>query len=136
MIREAKKEELKEIAAMVEKEFHTKWNLQNDLQKAYLYLEEEILGFLIFSSLYDHFDMDYIYVNEKYRRKGIARKLVLKMLKEGEKDSVKRITLEVSEKNQNAVLFYQKMGFQVVAKRKNYYRDSDALLMVLEIGEV
>jgi ribosomal-protein-alanine N-acetyltransferase len=43
-------------------------------------------------------------------------------------------TLEVRPSNQAAIQLYEKFGFGVVSRRKNYYQDNreDALLMKLE----
>ena len=41
----------------------------------------------------------------------------------------KTITLEVSNKNENAILLYKKCGFKEVGIRKKYYIDSDAIVM-------
>ena len=41
---------------------------------------------------------------------------------------VLKINLEVNSKNQPAINLYKKFGFEQVGRRKNYYKDGDALL--------
>ena len=41
----------------------------------------------------------------------------------------KTITLEVSSKNEAAIALYKKSDFKEVGIRKNYYEDSDAIIM-------
>ena len=45
--------------------------------------------------------------------------------------------LEVRESNAPAIGLYEKLGFQVVGRRKNYYRElhEDALLMTITFSE-
>ena len=47
------------------------------------------------------------------------------------------LTLEVRESNLPAIRLYEKLGFQVVGRRKNYYREEheDALLMTVEFDD-
>ena len=45
----------------------------------------------------------------------------------------KSILLEVSSKNRNAYNLYSKLGFKIINIRKNYYADSDAYVMKLEV---
>ena len=48
-------------------------------------------------------------------------------------NNILNITLEVDVKNLPAYNLYLKKGFKVVSVRKNYYRDSDAYLMMREM---
>ena len=45
--------------------------------------------------------------------------------------------LEVRPSNEAAVALYQKLGFNVIGRRHNYYRDSkeDALIMMKNLKE-
>lgn len=70
-------------------------------------------------------------VSEKFRRRGIAEKL----LEEAERGAIKRgcvlITLEVRASNAPAKARYKKRGFKEVGTRKNFYSDprEDAEIM-------
>jgi ribosomal-protein-alanine N-acetyltransferase len=72
-------------------------------------------------------------VHPEYRRQGLGGMLLRALFEKGEKRGVERITLEVRASNTDAQEFYKKFGFQEVAIRKRYYRDTheDAIVMWL-----
>lgn len=67
----------------------------------------------------------------KYRRQGIAQKLILKELE----NEMNFITLEVRKSNAPAINLYQKMGFENVGIRPRFYTapDEDAVIMTKNI---
>lgn len=88
------------------------------------------VGFMQYSLYYDRIEIDYIFVDENYRRKGLADGL-LNFLLSLYKGNINNITLEVSIKNIPALNLYKKHGFEVVATRDNYYgHGNSALLMI------
>lgn len=111
----------------------TEESFNNDFLKVLIYEDEFIKGILVYEYFYDRIEIDYIIVDEKYRNKGIATKL-LKYL-ESKYSFIKNITLEVRESNKNAIEFYKKNGFSKVAIRKNYYDDENGLLMIKNLGD-
>ena len=50
---------------------------------------------------------------------------------------VSRVFLEVRESNATAIRFYERLGFQTVGARKEYYPEpkEDALVMELKMGK-
>ena len=49
--------------------------------------------------------------------------------------SGKHITLEVASQNTIAIHLYEKMGFQKISIRKNYYRNGDdAIIMAFSLS--
>ena len=103
----------------------------NEFTKIYTYeIDNEVVSFLIFSIMYEKCEIIDIYVKESYRRKGIAVSLINEILKDY---NVENITLEVSSINNSAINLYEKLGFKKVAIRKNYYENSDGILMLKEI---
>lgn len=103
----------------------------NEFTKIYAYkIDNKIVGFLIFSIMYDKCEIIDIYISKDYRRNHIAQSLINEILKDY---TVDNITLEVSENNISAIKLYEKLGFKKVAIRKNYYEDSDGLLMLKEV---
>ena len=46
-----------------------------------------------------------------------------RLLEELRRNRVSRVFLEVRESNAGALAFYQRLGFQAVGKRKDYYQD-------------
>lgn len=103
----------------------------NEFQKIIVYDDEFIKGVLVYELIYDRIEIDYIIVDENYRKKSISSKLIEYLI---ENNSVENITLEVSKNNIAAINLYKKYGFEVVAVRKNYYKDQDGLLMLKKLG--
>ena len=99
-----------------------------------IYKEEDVLGFLSYQVIYDRIEIDYLYVDESNRKKGIASRLVNNMIKYAYENSAKNITLEVKESNTQAISFYKKNLFKEVAIRKNYYKNEDGILMIRELN--
>ncbi len=113
------------------------WNQnqwKNELEKDYvtamgIYLNNSILGVCVFHKIHDEAEIRYISVDPSYKRKGLGKKLIYKIFKECKNENIKRIFLEVSVKNQQALSFYDYFGFKTISIRKKYYKDgSDAFL--------
>ena len=86
--------------------------------------DNNILGYLYYSIIYDRIEINQIEVLEEERRKGIASKLMEYLIKDN-----LSITLEVKETNYAAIKLYKKYGFLEVAKRRGYYNGVDGILM-------
>jgi ribosomal-protein-alanine N-acetyltransferase len=73
-------------------------------------------------------------VHPDYRGKGIASSLLEALLVEAFRRGARRAMLEVRASNFKAQSLYKHYGFEVVHRRRQYYRDNheDALLMNLE----
>lgn len=95
------------------------------------YIDDNIVGFIDYSLIYDKIEINYIFVDEKYRKKGIAFKLFNYLF--NEYSDIKNITLEVRKDNYAAINLYHKLGFIDVAIRNNYYNGIDGILMVKEM---
>lgn len=70
-------------------------------------------------------------VHPFYRGKKIAQRLLVNLLHDGIKNGAKWATLEVKATNIEAQKLYEKFGFTVKGRRKNYYQQDrqDALIM-------
>ena len=113
------------------------WNRnqwKNELEKNYvsaigIYLNNIILGVCVFHKIFDEAEIRYLSVHPSFKRRGLGKKLIYKIFKECKKDNIKRIFLEVSLKNKQALIFYDYLGFKTISIRRKYYKDgSDALL--------
>jgi ribosomal-protein-alanine N-acetyltransferase len=73
-------------------------------------------------------------VMHENRRKGIATRLLLEMIRNAEVMGARFITLEVRVSNDPAIELYKKFGFQIMGERKHYYMDNleNALIMWTE----
>ena len=113
------------------------WNenqWKNELEKDYvtamgIYFNNSILGVCVFHKIYDEAEILYLSVHPSFKRKGLGKKLIYKIIKVCKNEDINRIFLEVSQKNKQALSFYDYFGFETISVRKKYYKDgSDALL--------
>ena len=91
-----------------------------------IFNNNEILGFVIYSDIYENCEIIDVFVKEKYRNNGYASKMLSEVI---EKNKNRSITLEVNSTNVPALELYNKLGFEKVAIRKGYYNGVDAYLM-------
>lgn len=103
--------------------------LNDKLAKILVYVaDNNVVGFIIATCLYENVDILSIVVDEQYRNRKIASNLIDYLISELD-SSVEVITLEVAVNNDNAINLYQKFGFEIINTRKNYYNGIDAYLM-------
>ena len=93
------------------------------------FIDEESVGYLEYSLIYDRMEIDNIKVLEEYRGQGIGTKLMAYLVSLAIDYKVDNITLEVRVSNEIARNLYKKFGFREVALRKYYYGDEDGILM-------
>ena len=106
--------------------------LQNDYSLWVVALEDDrLLGYVGSQSSYGESDMMNIAVHPEYRRVGIARSLIEYLIDELNRRGCHSLSLEVRASNAPAIGLYEKLGFQQVGLRKNYYRNpkEDALIL-------
>lgn len=110
---------------LTEKEFST-----NPYLKIITYVEKDkIIGFLLYSLIYDRIEIEQFEVITKERRKGIGDKLLKYLIEKYQDTDIKNITLEVKEDNIVAINLYKKYGFKKVSTREKYYDGINGLLM-------
>lgn len=87
-------------------------------------------GWLIAGEL----EIDNIAVLPAFRHLGIASTLLRKAFEIAKEKGSHRAILEVRSNNHPAYVLYEKFGFTVVGRRRNYYQNpsDDALIMALE----
>lgn len=91
-----------------------------------LYVEnDEVIGYLYYSDIYDRAEINQIEVNSIHRNHGYGKKLMDYFTKNVDKN----LSLEVREDNTVAIKLYKEYGFEQVAVRKGYYNGTDGLLM-------
>ena len=94
---------------------------------------EEIVGFAGFMRNLLEVEIMNIVVKKNYRRKGIGKLLLQKMIEKAKNDGAREIFLEVNENNKIARQLYQNAGFVEVGKRKNYYKQESAIVMLKKV---
>ena len=110
---------------LTKKEFST-----NPYLKILTYVEKDkIIGFLLYSLIYDRIEIEQFEVTTKERRKGIGNKLLNYLVEKYQDNNIKNITLEVKEDNIAAINLYKKYGFKKVSTREKYYDGINGILM-------
>ena len=76
-------------------------------------------------------EIENIVVDSALRRRGCAKLLLRELLGLPRPRRCWRVLLEVRESNEAARALYAQWGFQMIGRRKNYYRDpeEDAFLL-------
>ena len=104
--------------------------IDNPFVRYYAYCSNnEFIGFISYSVMYERAELNYIYVKPDYRGTEVASLLIEDMFCKCHDCGVKSITLEVRESNIAAISLYNKFGFETISKRANYYHNEDGLLM-------
>lgn len=91
--------------------------------------ENQLISYIILHDSFDIYEIIKIGTSKDYRKKGYALELLKKTIN---RDST--YLLEVRESNLDAIKLYEKIGFVVDGRRKNYYGDTgeDAIIMILK----
>jgi [ribosomal protein S18]-alanine N-acetyltransferase len=89
-------------------------------------------GFLVAQNGGPEWELENIAVLPGLRREGVGRGLLSALLTHARSVQAERVLLEVRASNLSAIRFYSGCGFQLLAKRGDYYRSpaEDALIMV------
>jgi len=112
-----------------------KYYVSNNLYIIYIiHQKEDRLGYIMIWLDEDKAQIFSMYILEEFRKQGVAYsslQLVEKVLIER---GVGEWTLEVRESNLPAISLYQKIGFKIISRRKDYYTNhEDALYMYKEL---
>ncbi len=98
----------------------------NPFGKYLLFVEnDEIIGYLYYSDIYDRIEINQIEVKNNHRKSGKGTELMHKLID----NTNKSITLEVNKNNIPALNLYKKFEFKEVAIRRGYYNGIDGILM-------
>ena len=99
----------------------------------FYFIDSKVVAYLVYEDIYDRFEIDFIFVDNKYRRKGIASSLLEELFKVGKTKNIINVTLEVRKDNYSAISLYLKHGFVSKAIRSKYYNGIDGILMEKEM---
>ncbi len=98
-------------------------------------INKEIVGYAIGEKNENSGLIISVAVKKEWRRKGIGRKLIEKLLENFKKEGMKMIFLHVREENKEAINFYQALGFKIIELVDNYYSNGEnAYLMERTLG--
>lgn len=125
-------ERFNELGVLVNSNFSNVYKLNDIIESVYddvygYYEDNRLVGFIHISKLYEMMDIVNIVVDEEYRKKGIATKLIDYVIDLF--NDVDNVMLEVNENNKKAIALYKKNKFEIINKRNNYYGSDSALIM-------
>ena len=95
-----------------------------------LWVKKELVGFIIGNLItlenLSEYEIFIVYIDKKYRKLGYASCLINYIKDYPIKYMLKKITLEVSRNNNEAINLYKKNNFHQIGIRKNYYKFNDS----------
>ncbi|MCR5808423.1 MAG: ribosomal protein S18-alanine N-acetyltransferase [Clostridiales bacterium] len=139
VLRQMREEDVKRVSELEKICFRTPWSynsllgeLSNDVAYYVVAVSGDmVVGYAGAWIMFDEEHMTNIAVDPDYRKQGIARKMILWLMKEGMKRGAERMTLEVRENNHNAQRLYASLGFAYAGIRKHYYTDTGENAFIL-----
>lgn len=87
--------------------------------------DNKVYGYAIFSTVLDEAELLHIAVDPSQQHQGLGSKLMERILQLASDKGVKHWFLEVRESNRAAINLYQKYGFQMMGRRRSYYKNQD-----------
>ncbi len=138
-IREMRYEDLDEVMYIEHASFDMPWTrkaLEEELFSLIKYyyvavLNGRVVGYAGMWHVVTEGHITNIAVDPKYRNRGVGNALVSRLLQTAEEKDMLGVTLEVRVGNETAKNLYQKNGFVVTGRRKEYYENNkeDAYIM-------
>ena len=110
--------------------------LTNDIMKAYVYVDNKVLGYISVS--FDGYTLEILNfcVDKNMQGKSIGKKLLNYAIINAYKNGAKNVILDVRKDNLKAISLYESFGFKLIHTRKNYYKDTcDALVYELKLND-
>lgn len=139
IISKATVEDAPGIAVVEKSSFSMPWSekaiLESMQLKNYIFLKAEadnrVIGYIGFFFSVDSGDVTNIAVLPEYRRQGVGKQLLVKLIDECRNQKISSLLLEVRETNLGAMELYRKTGFEKIGVRKNFYEKpvENAVLM-------
>jgi ribosomal-protein-alanine N-acetyltransferase len=134
-------EDIEQVSEIEKATFSLPWSAQafkdsiNRTDTIYLVACEEdtIVGYCGLWNIVNEGNINNVAVALKYRGQQIGFKMLTKLIELGNEQNIEAYTLEVRKSNEAAIKLYQKLGFNNVGIRKNFYDNpkEDAIIMWL-----
>ena len=111
-----------------------RWELEHtDVARLYVARsgDRTVIAYCACWMVFDELHINSLAVDETWRRRGVARLLLLHVFRESIAAGARSATLEVRQSNTAARTLYEGLGFKVEAVRRDYYQDprEDALIL-------
>ncbi len=132
-IRRMRTEELPDVERVDAKAFPFPWShqifldcLQADALIAVLKVGNEIVGYGVLSRIAaGETELLNLAIDPQQQGRGFGEQLLRWLMTEAQQAGAEMIFLEVRDSNQAAQKLYEKLGFNEIGLRKNYYRTQD-----------
>jgi len=139
-----KMSDLKQVLAIENMSFPAPWSRQAFISeltynRAAIYLvarqDDQIIGYAGMWVVVDEAHITNIAVHPAWRRLGVGRRLMDRLVEIAQANRCRAITLEVRKSNLAAQNLYTQYGFTAQGLRRGYYSDNgeDAIIMVKEL---
>ena len=98
---------------------------------------KSIIGFIVARQMAGEIHVNNVAVRPEFRRLGIGQSLLRTVLAWGRESGAAQAVLEVRAENTAAQRLYQACGFEVIGRRRRYYKApvEDALLMAVSLKQ-
>lgn len=131
IIRPMTEEDIQAAAVLEKENFSEPWSANSFLEEIrkdssiYLvaYEEDTLVGVCGLVTSLDEGEVLNVSVNKLFRQRGIAYKMLSRLLEEGQNRGILHFTLEVREGNLAARTLYEKLGFVCEGIRPGFYRN-------------
>ena len=91
-----------------------------------------LAGAAVLALMVDHGELCNLMVPPRYLGRRVGRQLLAQCLEVARQRQLARVFLEVRHSNHRAIRFYRRNGFEIVSRRRNYYRDPPEDAWVME----
>lgn len=128
-LRRMEEKDLDQVTSIEKDTFSMPWNREDFLNSmnnpSHVYIvaceNDVIYGYCGMWGIVGEGQINNVAVKKELQGKGIGFLLVKFLLEEGYKQGLEAFTLEVRESNLSAIHVYEKVGFENVGIRKNFY---------------
>ena len=107
-------------------------NIGRSLYFVAVAFDQSVIGFVSCWYVLDEAEIIDLAVVSEYRRQGVAFGMMAALRAELQKLHVRLLRLEVRETNRIARLFYQRIGFDEMGYRSDYYPDTREVAVLME----
>lgn len=109
---------------------------RKDASASVLLVDGEPMGFVCFRVMWGGAELLMVALDESLRGQGLGTQFLRGCVQALAKDDVERVILEVRESNAPAIRVYEKMGFELLCRRENFYEKpaEDGFTMELQLA--
>ncbi len=105
------------------------YDLSSDKVAVFVYIKNDVIvGYISIYYFMGEANLQKVVVAESERRQGIATCLIEYAIDFLKNQNIEKFYLEVNEHNVIAISVYEKLGFERISTRKNYYGSESAII--------